>query len=382
MAAAGRDAADDRLARGARGRPLLRPARRARGRRPVRRPRRSARGAWGVVVGTAVGATSAPRTRERAGEARGWVLGAADPLAALQALARHWRRELGAQVVGITGSTGKTSVKDICRAILPARASTPAPRTSTPRSACRWRSSRRRTDTEVLVLEMGMRGPRPDRRALRDRRARRRRDHQRRARPRRAARLASRRSPPTKAEIIDGLREDGTAVVPAEPGAARAAPRSGAPRLLRFGAGGDVEATEVVAEEGGDRRGGRRPPRASTRFKFPFVEAHNLDNALAAIAAGVALGLPAGGDGRARPGDSLLAPSWGARRAPGERHPDQRLLQRQPDLDARGAGPPRLARGGGPAARRARARCASWAPTPPPTTARSASTPASAGSSC
>ena len=49
----------------------------------------------------------------------GWVLGAADPLASLQSLARAWREELGCPVVGITGSTGKTSVKDICRAILP-----------------------------------------------------------------------------------------------------------------------------------------------------------------------------------------------------------------------------------------------------------------------
>ena len=44
-----------------------------------------------------------------------------DPLAALQALAREWRRALGARVVGITGSVGKTSVKDITRALLPGR---------------------------------------------------------------------------------------------------------------------------------------------------------------------------------------------------------------------------------------------------------------------
>ena len=35
------------------------------------------------------------------------------------AWAREWRRALGARVVGVTGSVGKTSVKDIARALLP-----------------------------------------------------------------------------------------------------------------------------------------------------------------------------------------------------------------------------------------------------------------------
>ena len=54
------------------------------------------------------------------------------------------------------------------------RASTPAPRTTTPRSACRSRSSEPREDTEVLVLEMGDARSGADRRAQRDRGARRR----------------------------------------------------------------------------------------------------------------------------------------------------------------------------------------------------------------
>ncbi|MFL5906313.1 MAG: hypothetical protein ACJ75Z_01790, partial [Solirubrobacterales bacterium] len=64
-------------------------------------------GAWGVVV--------APRWAEDLGDVDGWVFVAEDPLASLQSLARAWREQLGARVVGITGSTGKTSVKDICR---------------------------------------------------------------------------------------------------------------------------------------------------------------------------------------------------------------------------------------------------------------------------
>src|SRR6266849_5949611 len=73
-------------------------------------------GAWGVLV-----------TPDRAAQleadapASGWVLAAPDPVDALQALARASRRALGATVIGITGSTGKTSVKDIAAAVLPGR---------------------------------------------------------------------------------------------------------------------------------------------------------------------------------------------------------------------------------------------------------------------
>ncbi len=41
-------------------------------------------------------------------------------------------------------------------------------------------------------------------------------------------------------------------------------------------------------------------PLGAQRFHFPFTEAHNLTNALAAIAAGVALGAELGGNGRPR----------------------------------------------------------------------------------
>src|ERR1700693_1250464 len=65
-----------------------------------------AAGAWGVLVGQ----THAEAALAQGG---GAVLAADDPLSALQALANAWRQQLGAQVIGVTGSTGKTSTKDL-----------------------------------------------------------------------------------------------------------------------------------------------------------------------------------------------------------------------------------------------------------------------------
>ena len=62
-----------------------------------------------------------------------------------------------------------------------------------------------------------------------------------------------------------------------------------APRLLRFGPGGDVERAEQRVAEG-VTEALIATPAGRQLFHFPFTEAHNLTNALAAIAAGVALG--------------------------------------------------------------------------------------------
>ena len=48
----------------------------------------------------------------------GALLAAEDPLAAMQRLATAWRRALDVQVIGVTGSTGKTSTKDLLLAVL------------------------------------------------------------------------------------------------------------------------------------------------------------------------------------------------------------------------------------------------------------------------
>ncbi|HYP54733.1 MAG TPA: Mur ligase family protein, partial [Solirubrobacterales bacterium] len=93
-----------------------------------------------------------------------------------------------------------------------------------------------------------------------------------------------------KAEILEALPPDGVAVAPVEAGPLE--PHLGqAPRLLRFGPGGDVEAVEARVEDG-VTEALVSTPAGQQRFHLPFAERHNLANALAAIAIGVALEAP------------------------------------------------------------------------------------------
>jgi UDP-N-acetylmuramoyl-tripeptide--D-alanyl-D-alanine ligase len=247
------------------------------------------RGAWGILVSTQWGRELAMQRNVGATDERaGWALGSADPLASLQALARAWRERLACSVVGITGSTGKTSVKDICRALLPGEIHA-SPENYNTEIGMPLAMLGAPEGTDVLVLEMGMRGPgqiaelcaiaEPDVAVITN------------VGPVHVELLGSIEAiAATKAEIIDGLRPGGTAVVPAEAGPLE--PYLGrAPKLLRFGAGGDVVAIAATAEVG-ETDALVRTPAGEQRFRLPFVEAHNLDNALAAIAAGVALGFP------------------------------------------------------------------------------------------
>ena len=93
-----------------------------------------------------------------------------------------------------------------------------------------------------------------------------------------------------KAEILSGLKPGGRAVVPVDAEAIE-------PHLddaldaLTFGPGGDVLALETRVEgDGTEARVGT--PDGEATFRFPFAEAHNLSNALCAIAIGIALGHP------------------------------------------------------------------------------------------
>lgn len=112
-----------------------------------------AAGAWGVLV--------RPEHAEAAvASGSGAILLHEDPAAALGALARAWRRELGATVVGITGSVGKTSTKDLLTAILaPHRRTVATEANLNTEIGLPLTVLGAPAGTEVLVLEMAMRGP-------------------------------------------------------------------------------------------------------------------------------------------------------------------------------------------------------------------------------
>jgi UDP-N-acetylmuramoyl-tripeptide--D-alanyl-D-alanine ligase len=251
-----------------------------------------ASGAWGVVVNRSmVSQLSPPSGERRDGSEEGsgaWVFAVADPLAAMQGLARAWRRTLGARVVGVTGSVGKTSVKDIARALLPGRVHANRENLNTeiglPLTVLEAPEG-----SDVLVLEMAMRGAgqiaelaeiaEPEVAVITN------------VGPVHVELLGSVEAiAAAKAEVLAALPTDGVAIAPVaagelEPHLAQA------PRLLRFGPGGDVYASESRVVDGVTEAVVEAPNGRQT-FHFPFAEAHNLENALAAVAVGVALGAP------------------------------------------------------------------------------------------
>jgi UDP-N-acetylmuramoyl-tripeptide--D-alanyl-D-alanine ligase len=251
-------------------------------------------GAWGVVCGHEHAAVLAASGLAGGGGAAAdlappaWVFASEDPLLALQDLARAWRRMLAASVIGVTGSVGKTSVKDIARAILPGRVHANRENLNT-EIGLPLTVLEAPDETETLVLEMAMRGAgqiaelgaiaEPDVAVITN------------VGPVHVELLGSVAAiAAAKAEILDSLRPGGTAVVPVAAGELEPhLERAG--RLLRFGPGGDVSVVESRVLDG-TTEATIATPAGEAAFSFPFAEAHNLTNALAAIAAGVALGAP------------------------------------------------------------------------------------------
>jgi UDP-N-acetylmuramoyl-tripeptide--D-alanyl-D-alanine ligase len=233
-------------------------------------------GAWGVLT--------APAHADRGATDGAWLI-AEDPLDALQRLARAWRHELGADVIGVTGSTGKTSTKDLLHAVL-------APHRRTIASRGNFNTEiglpleilAAPAGTEVLVLEMAMRGAGQ------------------------IAELAAVAEPnvgvivsigpvhlellgtieaiaAAKAELIAGLAPGATAIVPAGERLLDPHLRDDV-TIVAFGEGGDVvltEATEdrVTIDADGDR----------IVLEVPFTQAHLRRNLLAAVAAARAIGV-------------------------------------------------------------------------------------------
>jgi UDP-N-acetylmuramoyl-tripeptide--D-alanyl-D-alanine ligase len=227
-------------------------------------PQALSAGAWGVLVGPqhAEDARCAPP---------GVLLAAEDPLAALGRLATAWRRALGAQVIGVTGSTGKTSTKDVLAGMLaPERRVVATAQNLNTEIGLPLTVLGAPPGTEVLVLEMAMRGAgqiaelaaiaEPDVGVIVN------------VGPVHLELLGSIEAiAATKAELIAGLRPGGTAVIPA--GEPLLDPhRRHDVHTVTFGPGGDVDALP-------------------DRLQLPFTSAHMRRNALAALAAARAVGV-------------------------------------------------------------------------------------------
>jgi UDP-N-acetylmuramoyl-tripeptide--D-alanyl-D-alanine ligase len=223
-----------------------------------------AAGAWGVLVSEGWADV----------EGGGAVLVAPDPLAALQRLATAWRRELGAQVIGITGSTGKTSTKDLTAAMVDQQRRVVAtPLNLNTEIGLPLTVLGAPAGTEVLVLEMAMRGAgqiaelvriaEPDVGVIVN------------VGPVHLELLGTIEAiAATKSELIEGLRPGGTAIVPASEPLLQthlAALPEGV-STVTFGSGGDV----AELPEG---------------LELPFTSAHMRLNALAALAAARAVGV-------------------------------------------------------------------------------------------
>jgi UDP-N-acetylmuramoyl-tripeptide--D-alanyl-D-alanine ligase len=218
-------------------------------------------GAWGVLV--------SPEHAPLQGQSPEWraVIAVDDPLAALGALAREWRRELGARVVGITGSTGKTSTKDLLAAMLAQRLRVVATHANlNTEIGLPLTILAAPEGTEALVLEMAMRGAGqiaelvaiadPDVGVITN------------VGPVHLELLGSMEAiAAAKAELVRDLRPGATAVLPAdEP-------------LLDEHLRSDITIVRFADEP--------LPP----GLELPFTSAHMLRNARAAVAAALAVGV-------------------------------------------------------------------------------------------
>jgi UDP-N-acetylmuramoyl-tripeptide--D-alanyl-D-alanine ligase len=247
----------------------------------------------------------------------GVVLAHPDPLAGLQSLARAWLSELrvagGARVVAITGSTGKTSTKDILAAMLSPHLRTVAsPENLNTEIGLPLAILAAPAGTEALVLEMAMRGRgqiaeltrigEPDVGVIVN------------VGPVHLEQMGSIEGvAEAKGELIEGLKPGASAIVPADEPLLDLYRREDV-RTVTFGPGGDVQLAEhqedggVVILDGTSAGQSPASPRdrapaitvpsepASIVLKPSFKQEHNLRNLLAAVAAARALGVTPGGE--------------------------------------------------------------------------------------
>jgi len=210
-----------------------------------------------------------------------------DAFAALAALGREIRGRSSARVVAITGSTGKTSTKDILAAMCWPHAKTVAAEGGHNNEiGLPLTLTRIEPDTELVICEMGMRGlgqiaelcavARPDVAVITS------------IGPVHLELLGTVENvAQAKAEVVAALPAGGTAVVPDEPLLAPYLERADI-TIERFGernvtsferiAGGSRVRFDLAGEE--------------LELEFPFTARHQAQNAAAALLAVRALGLP------------------------------------------------------------------------------------------
>jgi UDP-N-acetylmuramoyl-tripeptide--D-alanyl-D-alanine ligase len=250
-------------------------------------------GAWGAIVGREhrdAAFEAAEATVGQSACSRAAVIVVDEPLAALHALARAWRRELGARVLAVTGSTGKTSTKDILAALL-------RPRLKVQPSRENWNTEiglpltilEAGRGTEALVLEMAMRGEgqiaelvaiaEPDVGVIVN------------VGPVHLELLGTvERVAAAKAELIRDLRVGAACVVPASEPLLERHLRRTELDTWTFGPGGQVR---LLSFDGGHAEIEAREE--TVELELGYSEPHNLLNTLAAVAAARALGVPVGG---------------------------------------------------------------------------------------
>jgi UDP-N-acetylmuramoyl-tripeptide--D-alanyl-D-alanine ligase len=216
-----------------------------------------------------------------------------DPLEALGALGAAVRARSRAHVVGVTGSTGKTTTKDLLAAVLATRLATVANTASfnnevgLPLTLARLEPA-----TEALVVEMGARGPGHIAALARL------------ARPEIGVVLnvgiahlgmfgSQAAIAAAKGELVEALPARGTAVLNADdPLVAAMAERTSA-RVLHFGRGpgAEVRADGISLDGDGHAHFKLRTPGGAAEVRLPAPGEHLVQDALAAAAAGHALGL-------------------------------------------------------------------------------------------
>ncbi|MGW0568610.1 UDP-N-acetylmuramoyl-tripeptide--D-alanyl-D-alanine ligase [Streptomyces tauricus] len=218
-----------------------------------------------------------------------------DVLLALGALARHVVARLGATLVALTGSAGKTSTKDLIAQVL----RTKAPTVFTPGSlnneiGLPLTALSATGETRFLVLEMGARGI----------------GH---------IRYLADLTPPkiglvlnvgtahigefggreqiaqAKGELVEGLPEDGTAVLNADDPLVRAMASRTKARVLLFGESdeADVRAENVRLTGNGQPSFSLHTPTGCSEVTMRLYGEHHVSNALAAAAVAHELGMSA-----------------------------------------------------------------------------------------